>query len=106
MTANASSDMDVAYVARLARLDLSDEEAAVFQQDLDAVLEHVRHLEDIDVSGVEPMAHAVKIQNVTAADQACLIEDRDEVLENAPALLDGELIRVPVVIGDDLTGGA
>ena len=55
----AHTELDVAYVARLARLRLTDEETQLFQEQLGHVLEHVAKLREVDVSGVEAAAHAI-----------------------------------------------
>ena len=66
----AQTELDVAYVARLARLRLTTEETALFQEQLGHVLEHVTKLREVDVSGVEAAAHAVPIFNVFRDDEA------------------------------------
>ena len=63
------SDLDVANVARLARLNLSDEETRLFQSQLGQVLEHVAKLREIDVSNVEVTAHAIPVFNVFREDE-------------------------------------
>ena len=54
-----TSDLDVAYVARLARINLTETEVKVFQKQLDDVLEYVDKLRQADISDVEPAAHAL-----------------------------------------------
>lgn len=76
--------LDVRDVARLARIELSDEEVATFQTQLGNVLEYVEQLEKLDVSGVEPTAHAAPVFNVFRADEARPGLDRDAALSNAP----------------------
>ena len=58
MTMAAAPDLDVRYVARLARLELSDAEIAQYQAQLSDVLKFVEALRQVDVSDVEPTAHA------------------------------------------------
>ena len=66
----SSPNLDVRDVARLARIELTDEEAATFQSQLGRVLEYVEQLNALDVSSVEPTAHANPVFNVLRADEA------------------------------------
>ena len=63
-----TSDLDVAYVARLARINLTEAEARVFQKQLDDVLKYVEKLRQAEVSDVEAAAHALPIFNVFRED--------------------------------------
>ncbi|MCB1100966.1 MAG: Asp-tRNA(Asn)/Glu-tRNA(Gln) amidotransferase subunit GatC [Kiritimatiellae bacterium] len=76
--------LDVEYIAKLARLELTAEEKASYQSQLNDVLDYVRQLQELDVSGVEPTAHAVPVHNVFREDceRPCL--DHEAVMENAP----------------------
>jgi aspartyl-tRNA(Asn)/glutamyl-tRNA(Gln) amidotransferase subunit C len=65
----AAPDLDVGYVARLARLDLSEAEIAQYQAQLSDVLTFVEALRKVDVSDVEPTAHASAVFNVFRADE-------------------------------------
>lgn len=89
--------VDVAYVARLARLYLTPEETARFQAQLDEIVGYVRQLEEVDLSGVEPMAHAVRIQNVFREDTPRPGLDHDVVMANAPAVVE-EQFQVPKIV--------
>ena len=93
------SRADAAHVARLARLDLTDEELNRFTAQLAAVLEHAGDLAALDTAGVPPTAHPLELVNVLRDDvpRPCL--DRDEVLAMAPAAEDGRF-RVPKILGD------
>ncbi len=91
------SDFDVAYVAKLARLRLSDEETRVFQEQLGHVLEYADKLREVDVSGVEPAAHAVPIFDVTRGDKEREWFTAEEALRNAPRQANG-LFVVPKVV--------
>jgi len=93
----ADQKLDVAYVARLARLQLSDEEARLFQGQLAHVLEHVDKLREVDVSGVEVAAHAVPIFNVFRADEARPGFSQEEALANAPRQANGLFVVTKVV---------
>ncbi|NLE67228.1 MAG: Asp-tRNA(Asn)/Glu-tRNA(Gln) amidotransferase subunit GatC [Lentisphaerae bacterium] len=92
------SRIDVEYVARLARLDLEPREAELFQRQLTQIVEYIRALQGVDVEGVEPMAHAVAVENVFRGDVPRDGLDRDAVLANAPEQ-DGEHFRVPLIVG-------
>ncbi len=90
--------IDVSYVAQLARLELDESEKAAMQHDMEAIVEYIDELSELDVSGVEPTAHAVQVTNVERDDVARPGFGRDVMLANAPALIDGELIKVPQVL--------
>jgi aspartyl-tRNA(Asn)/glutamyl-tRNA(Gln) amidotransferase subunit C len=85
---------DVLHVARLARLSLTDEEAATMEGQLSTILGHVEALAGLDLAAVEPTAHALGSQHVTRPDAARPSWPLDVVLENAPAAQDGAF-RVP-----------
>lgn len=89
--------MDVGYVARLACIDLTDEETTLFQGQLDQVLHYVEQLNELDVEGVEPTAHAIPIYNVLRKDELGTSLPHAAVVANAPASTDGQ-IRVPKII--------
>ena len=80
----AAPDLDVRYVARLARLELSDAEIAQYQAQLSDVLKFVEALRQVDVSDVEPTAHASPVFNVFRADEARPSFTSAEALANAP----------------------
>ncbi|MEI8122719.1 MAG: Asp-tRNA(Asn)/Glu-tRNA(Gln) amidotransferase subunit GatC [bacterium] len=93
----SAKKMDVRYVANLARLNLSEAEAAQFQTQLDVIVEYFNQLRPLDVEGVEPMAHATPIQNVFREDEVRPGLDREVVLNNAPEH-SADLIRVPTIV--------
>ena len=93
----ASPDLDVAYVARLARLDLSAEETVLFQAQLARVLEHAARLDAVNVEGIEPAAHAFSIFDVLREDEARPGLTQEEALRNAPRSAQG-LFIVPKVM--------
>jgi aspartyl-tRNA(Asn)/glutamyl-tRNA(Gln) amidotransferase subunit C len=90
---------EVAKVADLARLSLTDDELDHFTEQLGAVLEHARDVEALDVSDVEPTAHPYELTNVLRPDEVRPTLDRDQVLAQAPAAEDGQF-RVPPVLGE------
>ena len=92
-----SSDLDVAYVARLARINLTEAEAKVFQQQLDDVLNYVEKLRQADVSHVDAAAHTLPIFNVFRADAPGDCFTAEQALSNAPRQANG-LFVVPKVV--------
>lgn len=93
----SSPELDVRYVANLARIDLSDAEIAQFQSQLGRVLEYVEQLERVDVSNVEPTAHANAIYNVFRADEARPGLEKSAALANAPRQANGLFMVTKVV---------
>ena len=93
------SRADVAHVAHLARLSLTEEEIELFTGQLAAVLEHAADVAALDTSGVPPTAHPLPLNNVTRPDEVGPALDRDEVLSQAPATEDGRF-RVPRILGE------
>jgi aspartyl-tRNA(Asn)/glutamyl-tRNA(Gln) amidotransferase subunit C len=84
----------VLHVAKLARLRLSDEEVERMASELSGILEHVEHISELDLGGVEPTSHVIAVENVFRPDEPRPSWDRDEVLESAPDPASGAF-RVP-----------
>lgn len=95
--AQAAKTMDVRYVANLARLNLTDEEAIQFQSQLDQIVEHFNQLRSLDIAGVEPMAHATPIHNVFREDVVRPGLEHGVVINNAPEHSSG-LVMVPTIV--------
>ena len=93
----ASTNIDVKYVAHLVRLKLSGEEEAKFGSQLGQILGYIAKLNELDVSQVEPTAHAVPLVNVTRADETRPSLSNEEALRNAPAKANG-LFMVPKIV--------
>ena len=93
------SPADVAHVARLARLDVTDEELALFSGQLAAVLDHADDVAALNTEGVPPTAHPLPLVNVLREDVERESLDRDEVLAMAPEAEDGRF-RVPRILGE------
>lgn len=91
---------EVAHVARLARLALTDEELARFTADLAAVLDHAAELGALDLDGVAPTSHPLPLRNVTRPDEPRPGLARDDVLGGAPDHEDGRF-RVPRILGEE-----
>ena len=92
-----TSDLDVAYVARLARIKLTDAEAELFQKQLDDVLKYVEKLRQADVTDVEAAAHVLPIFNVFREDAPHDWFTAEQALSNAPRQAKG-LFIVPKVV--------
>jgi aspartyl-tRNA(Asn)/glutamyl-tRNA(Gln) amidotransferase subunit C len=97
--ADRISAADVAHVARLARLDITDDELERFTEQLAAVLDHADDVAALDTRDVPPTAHPLPLQNVFRADEPRPSLDRDEVLAQAPAAEEGRF-RVPRILGE------
>ena len=93
----SSPNLDVRDVARLARIELTDEEAATFQSQLGSVLEYVEQLGKLDLTGVEPTAHANPVYNVYRDDQALPGLERKAVLDNAPHAANNLVVVTKVI---------
>jgi len=93
----ASAEIDVKYVAHLARLALTSEEEKSLGAQLDSILGYIEKLRELDVSGVEPTAHAVPMVNVTRADEIRPSLTHEEALRNAPRQANG-LFIVPKIV--------
>ncbi|MGB9475484.1 MAG: Asp-tRNA(Asn)/Glu-tRNA(Gln) amidotransferase subunit GatC [Candidatus Udaeobacter sp.] len=93
----AASDLDVGYVAILARINLTEGEANAFQKQLDDVLKYVEKLRRADVSHVEAAAHALPIFNVFREDAPGGWFTAEQALSNAPRKANG-LFIVPKVV--------
>jgi aspartyl-tRNA(Asn)/glutamyl-tRNA(Gln) amidotransferase subunit C len=92
-----TSDLDVAYVARLARLNLTDAETQLFQKQLGDVLKYAEKLTEVDVSHVEPAAHVLPIFNVFREDTPRDWFTAEQALSNAPRQANGLFIVTKVV---------
>jgi aspartyl-tRNA(Asn)/glutamyl-tRNA(Gln) amidotransferase subunit C len=84
----------VLHVARLARLELSEEEVEKMSSELSTILDHVERISELDLDGVEPTSHVVELENVLRADKPRPSWPRERILEQAPDPADGAF-RVP-----------
>ncbi|MFO0948795.1 MAG: Asp-tRNA(Asn)/Glu-tRNA(Gln) amidotransferase subunit GatC [Planctomycetota bacterium] len=87
----------VAKVASLARLHLTEEETGRMSHDLGAILEYVDQLNEVDTSGIEPLAHCLPIQNIFREDEVRPSLPVDEALANAPKR-SGDFYSVPPIL--------
>lgn len=93
----AISIQDVEHVAMLARLELNEEEKHLYTEQLNAILEHMSKLQELDTTDVPPTAHILPLRNVLREDEVRPSMDREEVLQNAPNQEEGQF-RVPKIV--------
>lgn len=92
-----TSDLDVAYVAGLARINLTEDEAKIFQKQLDDVLKYAEKLRRVDVTGIDAAAHALPVFDVFREDAPRDWFTTEQALSNAPRQANG-LFIVPKVV--------
>jgi aspartyl-tRNA(Asn)/glutamyl-tRNA(Gln) amidotransferase subunit C len=93
----AAAEINVKYVAHLARLALTPDEEVKLTAQLGHILGYIEKLRELDVSGVEPTAHAVPMVNVTRADEIRPSLAHEDALRNAPRQANG-LFIVPKIV--------
>ena len=91
---------DVLHVAKLARLELTEEELELFTPQLAAVIEHAADVEALDLADVPPTAHPYPLRNVFREDETRPSLDREEVLREAPSAEAG-MFKVPPILGEE-----
>jgi aspartyl-tRNA(Asn)/glutamyl-tRNA(Gln) amidotransferase subunit C len=89
--------IDVPYLARLARLEVTPEEVEIFGGQLGRILDHVEQMNKLDISGIEPTAHAITVFDVIREDGVTESLPKTTILENAPRSANG-LFVVPKVL--------
>ena len=89
----------VDHVARLARLDLTDDEREQMQKELTVILGHAEKIQALDLDDVPPTSHSLDLSNVLRPDEVRPSLTVEEALSNAPAAEDGRF-RVPRIIED------
>jgi aspartyl-tRNA(Asn)/glutamyl-tRNA(Gln) amidotransferase subunit C len=99
MSARLTRD-NVAKVADLARLDLTDADLDRYTEQLSAVLDHAEDVASLDLDGVPPTSHPLPLVNVLRADVVVEGVDRDEVLSQAQSVEDRRF-RVPAILGEE-----
>lgn len=98
LTPNTSHHaIDVPYLARLARVEISTEEVEIFGGQLDRILDHVEQMNRLDISGIEPTAHAISVFDVIREDAVTESVPKSVMLANAPHHANG-LFVVPKVL--------
>ena len=89
----------VGKVARLSRLELTEDEVEEFTGQLSAILDYVEKMNELDTADVEPLAHCLPISNVFREDQVKESLGTEKALANAPQR-DGEFFKVPKILYD------
>lgn len=87
---------EVKHVAKLARLELTDEEVEKYSKQLGDILKYVEQMNEVDTTGIEPMPHAIPLYNVMREDVVKYEETKEELMKNAPYEEDG-FFRVPKI---------
>ena len=90
-------EIDVKYVAHLARMTLTPQEEQHMGTQVGSILDYIEKLKEVDVTGVEPTAHAFPLVNVTRKDETRPGLSNEEALMNAPAKANG-LFIVPKIV--------
>jgi aspartyl-tRNA(Asn)/glutamyl-tRNA(Gln) amidotransferase subunit C len=90
---------DVEHIAKLAKLEFTDEEKEKFTHQLNQILEYVEHMNKLDTSAVEPLLHVIELSNVFRADEVKESISTEEALKNAPSKTE-KFFKVPKVIGE------
>jgi aspartyl-tRNA(Asn)/glutamyl-tRNA(Gln) amidotransferase subunit C len=88
---------EVEHIADLARLSLSDDEVAMYQEQLSAILEHFERLQELETQDIPPTASVLPLRSVMRADEVRPPLEREKALDNAPEASDG-CFRVPAVL--------
>ena len=88
---------EVLHIARLARIGLSEEDVAMFQEQLSEILEHFQALQQLDTEGVPPTSHPLALESVMRSDEVAPSLPKEDVLANAPLADDGAF-RVRAVL--------
>ena len=87
---------DVEHVAKLARLELSEDEKEKFTKQLGDILKYVEQMNEVDTTGIMPMAHAFDVVNVMREDKVIMEQTKEELMANAPEEENG-FFRVPKI---------
>jgi aspartyl-tRNA(Asn)/glutamyl-tRNA(Gln) amidotransferase subunit C len=98
MVKETNEIVDIRHFAALARLELTEEEISEFEKDIQSILKYVELLSELELKDVKPTSHAAVISNVVREDEIGESMAKSQVLENAPEILKGDYIKVPIVL--------
>ena len=87
---------DVKHVAKLARLELTEEEIDKYSRQLDEIIKYVEQMNEVDTTGIEPMPHPIPVYNVMREDVVKYEHTKEEMMANAPFEENG-FFRVPKI---------
>jgi aspartyl-tRNA(Asn)/glutamyl-tRNA(Gln) amidotransferase subunit C len=90
--------VDISHIANLARLGLDEKAKEKLAKEFASIVSYVELLKEVDVSGIEPTAHAAPLANILREDAARPSFTREAMLANAPENIDNELIKVKQVL--------
>jgi aspartyl-tRNA(Asn)/glutamyl-tRNA(Gln) amidotransferase subunit C len=90
---------DVEHIAKLAKLEFTDEEKEKFTHQLNQILEYVEQMNKLDTSNVEPLSQVIELSNVFRTDEVKQSISTEEALKNAPSKTE-QFFKVPKVIGE------
>lgn len=93
------SRAEVAHLAKLARLALSDEELDQFAEQIDGIIGHVSAVQQVDAAGVEPMSHPHSIQTTMREDVVVPTLTAEQALDQAPEVAEQRFV-VPQILGE------
>jgi aspartyl-tRNA(Asn)/glutamyl-tRNA(Gln) amidotransferase subunit C len=93
----ALSEKDVQYVAKLARLEVTDQETAKYTQQLANILQYVEQLGKLDTANVEPLTHPLDVKNVYRKDEVVPSLPQKDILSNGPEVQSGHF-KVPKIM--------
>jgi len=87
---------DVEHVAKLARLELSEQEKEKYTEQFSNILDYFNQLKEVNTENIEPMVHVLPVRNVMREDKAEYASNKEEILKNAPVEEDG-YFKVPKI---------
>lgn len=87
---------DVEHVAKLARLEINEDEKETLTRQLGDILKYVEQMNEVDTSNVKPLSHAVELVNIMREDEICYEQTKSELMKNAPSEEDG-YFKVPKI---------
>ena len=97
--ANIISDETIEYVGILAKLELSDDEKEQAKKDMGEMLDYIDKLNELDITGVEPMSHVFPVNNVFREDVVENGDGREQTLANAPEEKDDAFVVPKTIVG-------
>lgn len=87
---------EVEHVARLARLDLTEDEKAKYAEQFSNILDYFNQLKEVNTENVEPMVHVLPMRNITREDKVENASNTADILKNAP-VEEGGFFKVPKI---------